>query len=142
ARAKLEDVIHEPDPHAEQRGDRGERESWRADLLGDQEWSAGDPVDKPEEEDRQAEGDGDRESAWPRYRPRMRAATAGHVEHAEAPRHEADERRRRGCDEERDDRRADEKERRRGHRGHDTATIAQGVPAAARSARLVERSAG
>jgi hypothetical protein len=86
----------------------------RDDLFGDEERMTGEAVYHPEREDRQTEGQRDRETTRPRDRPRMHAAAAGQVEHAEAFRQPADERCDRSRNKERDKSGADEEEA--GHR--------------------------
>src|SRR2546430_2548352 len=92
--AKLQQIVEETDRHPEQRGDRGQREPRRADLLRNEEGMAREPVDEPEDKDRGPERDRDRKPARPRDRTRMAPASAGHVEHSELTSGEADQWRR------------------------------------------------
>src|SRR5207245_3551836 len=80
AGAEVERVVQQTDGQPEERGDRREREPRRPDLLGDEERVAVEPVDGPEEEDREAERDRDPETADPRDRLGVPAATARHVQ--------------------------------------------------------------
>ena len=83
ASAELEQIVEQADRHPEHRGDRGQGESRRADLLRDKEGMTRDPVDKPEHEDRRSECDRDRETPRPRDRTGMAPTSPWHVEHAE-----------------------------------------------------------
>jgi hypothetical protein len=82
----------------------------------------GEPVDQPEGKDRETKGDRDGQPSRPGDRSRMDAASAGDVEHAEASREHADERRCDRGERERKHRRTDKEDRRGRHPGgHDTA---------------------
>ena len=105
ARAEVERVVDEPDRHAEERGERGERESRGADLFRDEERSAHVAVDRPEQEDRQTECECDREAARSRDRPGVLSPAPRHVEHVESPREVRDEWREPGRRRERHERR-------------------------------------
>src|SRR6266550_3658979 len=94
ASAELQQIVDETDRHPEQRGDRGQRESRRADLLRNEEGMARESVDEPEGEDRGSECDRDRETAGAWDRTRMAPAAARDVEHSNLPRDDAHEWRR------------------------------------------------
>src|SRR6266850_2955521 len=89
--AELQQIVDEPDRHPEQRGDRGQRESRRANLLRNEEGMSREPVDEPEDKDRRPERDRDRETARARDGTRMAPASPGHVEHSEVTSGKADQ---------------------------------------------------
>ena len=70
----------------------------------------GHAVDQPEREDRDAERQRDRETAWSRDGARVRSAASGHVEHPEPLREPAHERCDRSGKKERNKSGADEEE--------------------------------
>ena len=111
------------------RGDRGQRESRRADLLRNEEGMTSETVDEPEDENRRSEGNRDRKASRPRDRTRVAPTPARHVEHAQSPREDPDEGSRDRGQREREQGRTDKENGRGGHRGHDNDSHAFGIPA-------------